>query len=123
MPPKPFKKKDELISLFLEIAEGPGAATQHASCVVSKCHVRNVPLKPSADQMDDPKHKAALSERCNRLVEMYPVGLIKENIGSNLGLMRIMRSHFEEKNQHLAACHNYTAFNVDTNIFDRMLKV
>ena len=124
MPRKPFSLKAELEQLFVEIAQGPGAATRHSSCIVNQAHVRTVPLKPKPKHLTNPKHKAALEERCDRLCNMYPVGLIEQNIGSNVGLFRILRAHYEERNQHLpGACTRYTAFNVDTTIFDRILKV
>jgi hypothetical protein len=124
MPRNPFKLRRELEELYLEIAEAPGASMQHATCIVTMAKVKSVPLKPKPKHIASAVHKEALTERCNRLIEMYPVGLLDQNIGANNGLLRIMRTHYLDENQHLdGVCQRYTAFNVDTNIFDRMLKV
>ncbi len=45
------------------------------------------------------------------------------NIGSNPGLARILRMHYEKTGQDVDEALKYTAFNVDINIFDRIAKV
>jgi len=55
---------------------------------------------------------------------MYTDSIQAINIGSNHGLLQILRNHYEEQGQHKHnVCQRYSAFNVDVDIFDRILKV
>ena len=70
-----------------------------------------VPLKPMG--RDDAEKKLLL-----------PQGLIRENIGSNMGLMRVLRQFYEERQLHVPGMSDrYYVLNVDINIYDRILKV
>ena len=98
---------------------------RHATSLAHVLNVCSVPLKPSAALITSDKHRLALSDGHDNLNSMLPDGIMKINIGSNLGLALILRQHFEDENQHLLPPQStqYTAFNVDCNIFDRCLKV
>jgi hypothetical protein len=122
MPDKPFRMVSTMITMFKAINDKAGTEL-HDTCLATVHKVKTVPLKPKPKHMIRELHKDALTQGWDKLTNMYPCGLLDENIGSNIGLLRILRSHYENENQHLENCNTYTAFNVDTNIFDRMLKV
>jgi hypothetical protein len=84
--------------------------------------VNNVPLKPLPCNVAKAEHKEALLQGHDGLSTCYPEGICTLNIGSNRGLIRLLRDHYdshcvETKDQ------RYTSLNVDNNIFDRVLKV
>jgi hypothetical protein len=89
--------------------------------IVTRYNVRNVPLKPIVDAVAHPKWHSALASSVDGLYHLHPVGLIKRNIGSNEGLMRILKRYvdiYEEEKVQL-----YQVMNVDINIFKRIIKV
>ncbi len=97
---------------------------QHATSMTTRLQVNCVPLKPRADRLAKPRHKAAITSRCNNLDNMYPTAIIPINIGSNRGLMQILRNHYEDNQQNIPGVPTvYKALNVDMNIFIRTLKV
>jgi hypothetical protein len=84
--------------------------------------VSNVPLKPSHLRLSKPEHKQAVHEGHDSLDNCFPEGIVATNIGSNKGLLQLMRNHYE------SVCvtnvgKRYSCLNVDSNIFDRILKV
>lgn len=96
----------------------------HEQSFIARWRVSNIPVKPLRHRVDDEQYREALANKWDRTNVMHPQALIRENIGSNMGLARIMRSHYVEKGQHQEdVCQEYTAFNADLNIFERMLKV
>ena len=122
MPRNPFTFRSKLISMFFKISGNEGNLL-YDSCIVTIARTKTVPLKPKAKNMPNRRHREALEQGYDKLTNMYPCAIIPDNIGSNVGLLRIIR-HFERENQHLKdRCKRYSAFNVDCNIFDRMLKV
>lgn len=125
MPPKPFDREEQLVTLFKKYTQTPGCLHVYATSMVFTAKIRTVPLKPKAKHVQKEAHKRALIDGSDKLGTMYPIGIISDNIGSNIGLLRILRLHFEDSNQHLAGggADVYQALNVDTNIFDRALKV
>jgi hypothetical protein len=87
---------------------------------VVRYDVRNIPLKIDTKRFPDMK----------RTVDSYgfdnvrPVDLLDINIGSNRGLIAIIRGLYEERKMGLEdQCDRYTTLNVDENIFWRVLKV
>jgi hypothetical protein len=125
MPDDPFKFVDNFKRWFVKYAMKAGRKNAYDESLAVTMDVRCVPLKPSVDNLTKAQHVKSIEDGCDKLDSMFPTNLIKQNIGSNIGLVRIMRSHLEDKGQdrHPPTCSKYTAFNVDCNIFDRMLKV
>ncbi len=98
--------------------------TYYETSFVHKWKVNNVPLKPAAHKVSNPKWRQALRDRVDDLDTMHPRELMALNIGSNIGLARVVRRHYEDRKQDKdGECKTYSAFNVDCNIFDRIIKV
>ena len=89
------------------------------SSVCFKYTVRQVPLKPAAASVDDPAVAAVLRESRDGMRNFHPLGMLSENIGSNRGLLIILKDLFgvQPRPGH------YSFISVDCNIFLRMLKV
>ena len=81
--------------------------------------VRQVPLKPEVDAKAAPALAAVLRESRDGLQNFFPVGMLPENIGSNRGMLLLLRDLFgaQPKPGH------YSFLSVDCNIYLRMLKV
>jgi len=89
--------------------------------LVKKYAVRNVP--PKIDVKMFPDMTATINNPVNSLAYVYPAKLIEENIGSNRGLVSIMRSMYEEWGMDTGECKRYKSLNLDENIYWRVLKV
>ena len=88
----------------------------------SVCHkftVRKIPLKPDVDASIDPTLAAVLRESRDGLRNFFPLGMLTENIGSNRGLLLILKDLFNTPRKP----GQYSFVSVDCNIFLRMLKV
>ena len=99
MPPNPFVYKKHLLTLFTKIAQAPGAFNQFDKSLAFRCKIKSVPLKPKPKYFPAERHQIALISHCDSLSNMYPVGLIKENIGANIGLLRILRARLDKEEQ------------------------
>ena len=101
------------------------AQADAVSCAYFKdsvCHkhtVRKVPLKPDVDSKSNPAMAAVLRESRDGLRNFFPLGMLPENIGSNRGLLLIIKDLFQAPPKP----GNYHFLSVDCNIFLRMLKV
>ena len=96
----------------------------HQIAMVSEFKVNTVPLKPMPENVRKNKWKNYLSSQADSLSLVHPVGLLPQNIGSNIGLGRIMRDHYTDQGQDCPGqCLQYTAFNADIDIFNRVIKV
>ena len=84
-----------------------------------KFTVRKVPLKPDVDASIDPTLAAVLRESRDGLRNFFPLGMLTENIGSNRGLLLILKDLFHTPRKP----GQYSFLSVDCNIFLRMLKV
>ena len=121
MPDDPFMYRAELLSMW-RIHAVRGSYYEQSLCF--RYEVSNVPPKPVFHKVNNDKHRRAVLGDTSTLSTHYAKGKLPINIGSNMGLARIMRDHYEEKKQHLDnECTSYTAFNADINIFDRVAKV
>ena len=89
--------------------------------LVKKYNVTNIPLKPVLPEGDPLASR--MESGCNNMKNTVPFTMLKENIGSNLGLVTIMRRYYEEREMHNGGCHDYHCLNVDENIFWRVVKV
>jgi hypothetical protein len=94
----------------------------HETCLTTLLGVKNVPLKPAFDKLAKPEHRQAVHEGHDSLDTCYPEGIVAINIGSNKGLLQLMRNHYESVCIANAG-QRYSCLNVDANIFDRILKV
>ena len=87
---------------------------------VTKYDVRNVPLKVDTNRFPN----VADDVNSYKMNNVKSVDLIEDNIGSNRGLISIIDSICQQRNIHGdGQCAQYTTFNVDENIFWRILKV
>ena len=57
------------------------------------------------------------------VVTICTLAALRENIGSNDGLARILRQFYEDRYMGTNGCSKYSTLTVDVNIFDRMMKV
>ena len=90
-----------------------------------KHQVHVVPLKILDE--DDQKNQLSPDEHAMNIV--YPERIMDKNIGSNLGLISLLKEELHDKfgmgnpPHHAGECKNYVNINVDENIFYRVLKV
>jgi hypothetical protein len=100
----------------------PKCPKLHTKSLTTLLGVKNVPLKPSHETLNKPEHRAAVHEGHDSLDTCFPEGIVAINIGSNKGLLQLMRNHYESVCVANAG-KRYSCLNVDANIFDRILKV
>lgn len=93
---------------------------QYDGSLVVQYDVRNIPLKIDTKRFPN----------MQPIVDSYsfdnvrPVDLLDINIGSNRGLIAVLRGLYEDKKMGSEMdCQRYTTLNVDENIFWRVLKV
>jgi hypothetical protein len=92
-----------------------------ADSLSTKYDVRNVP--PKIDTRAHPELKDVIDNGASSLSNVVPVALSKENIGSNRGLIAIIRELYDEYKMGEEQCSRYLTLNLDENIFWRVLKV
>ena len=68
-------------------------------------------------------HAPIIPESIGTMGQCFPFKMMQENIGSNRGLIVIMRELYEHYGMHSGTCSKYACLNVDENIFWRILKV
>ena len=96
----------------------------HLTSLVTEFKIDSAPVKAEPRHVANPHWKAFLQGEHDTIDHMYPESLRQENIGSNLGLGRIMRDHYTKNLQYLPNfCLQYTAFSCDIDIFNRIMKV
>jgi hypothetical protein len=123
MPHDVYELYPTLKSIFLKYNGATNECPQrHATSLTTLLGVNNVPLKPSHTKLRKPEHRQAVHEGHDSLDTCFPEGIVGINIGSNKGLLQLMRNHYE------SVCvanvgKKYSCLNVDANIFDRILKV
>jgi len=90
--------------------------------LVKKYNINSIPLKVDVKQF--PEMSNVVNNPVNGLRYVHPHELIETNIGSNLGLVKILRNMFEQYQMDKPdVCKNYVTINADENIFYRVLKV
>ena len=89
--------------------------------LVKKYNVNNVPLKPNIP--DDDPLSVGMRTGSNSMEYSAPLHMLHDNIGSNIGLIKILRRYYEERGMHNDQCTQYHCLNVDENIFWRTIKV
>ena len=83
--------------------------------------VRTIP--PKIDCRRFPDMRNVVEDGANTLNSVHPVDMMSQNIGSNRGLISVIRSFYERYNMHQERCDRYLTINADENIFWRILKV
>lgn len=92
--------------------------------LVKKFEVNNIPLK--IDTAKYPAMGSTINSEANTLKHIHPWKLIEKNIGSNNGLISILRDLQIEHGMNEDGCRQpskYIVMNVDENIYERILKV
>jgi hypothetical protein len=91
--------------------------------LVARYDVRTVPLKIDGKRFPD--MNCTVNHARSKMSIVYPQELIGTNIGSNRGLLSVIRKYYDEYNMAGAQgdCVRYLSMNVDENIFWRVLKV
>jgi hypothetical protein len=120
MPASVFCSLGHVLELF-EVSNETGQ-NYFDSSLVKRYNVNTVPLKPDVSATD-PVLQNILNESRDGLKHFYPSHLVKHNIGSNKGLLKILRTYYEHNNMHNGLCQKYRVLNVDINIFVRIAKV
>jgi hypothetical protein len=87
--------------------------------VCFKYNVRQVPLKPDPKMVNNAVLAAVLRESRDGMRNFFPLGMLPENIGSNRGLLLILKDLYgiQPRPGH------YSFLAADCNIFLRILKV
>jgi hypothetical protein len=89
--------------------------------LVFRYTVNTVPLQIS-DEDDERDNQHPSEDHSMNMV--FPYKMIDKNIGSNIGLVSILREDFyDQYGMDSDDCKNYICWNVDENIFWRTLKV
>jgi len=89
--------------------------------LVLKYDVRSIPLKVNTKLF--PEMADTVEDKRNTTAIVYPVQLIDNNIGSNQGLVTLLRQLMEQLGMHDNTCTHYEILNVDENIYWRTMKV
>ena len=88
--------------------------------IVKEYKVNNVPLKPRMDPLHRPHLCQILSESRDGLAFFHPWDIISQNIGSNRGLMLILKQISDERQPDDRRLQFLSA---DCNIFMRIMRV
>ena len=90
--------------------------------MVKKYDIVNVPLKVDTERF--PAVASVVNSAKNSTKHINPFKLMRHNIGSNLGLVTILREFQDDHKMSLHdTCQKYANVNTDENIFYRGLKV
>ena len=92
-----------------------------SSSVSYRYTVNHVPLK--VDTKRFPEFKTVYQKNPHTMENVIPKELIQTNIGSNRGLLNILRTIFEDNSMDVDQCEKYITINADENIYYRALKV
>ena len=110
-------RTDEGISGIFD--EGP---QYYDNSLVKKYDVASIPLTIDVKQFPEMKNQILSSKNTTQFI--HPHKLVKVNIGSNRGLLSLLRSLQEDEKMHRPGmCEKYKCINVDENIYYRILKV
>lgn len=118
MPDHILENRNDVMSVLQNVIDE--GVEYYDNSLVRQYDVRNIPLKVNVKQFPDLRHTL----ESFTMTDIQPLKLIKVNIGSNEGLIHIMRTIYEDNNMHQDdTCQRYVSINVDENIYWRMLKV
>lgn len=122
MPDDIFATEGVLTQLHKALSAKSGMH-EHKSSLVTKFKVLCVPVKPEVRHLNEQKHKDAIKAGHDGLDNLLCDNIVPINIGSNRGLLQILRDHYVQNEQHVGAARKYTVFNCDENIYIRIIKV
>ena len=88
---------------------------------VKKLDVDNVPLRPTVNERRYPELHSSLLKSVSSMDHMIPEKLLKDNIGSNIGLLKVLRSIVDEVDT--ARVKRYRVLLSDIDIYWRIMKV
>jgi hypothetical protein len=116
------------MATFKAIGEEAVSYYHQRACLVKRHKINNIPLKAVIKESADPVLYAKLKNlpSVDGVSEFFPSEIKTHNIGSNEGLLRLMRELYEEKKMggnNDEGPQRYEVLNVDMNIFNRCLKV
>ena len=94
---------------------------QYDSSIAAKYDVRSIPLKIDTKRFPDMAN--IVDGDHVTLKSVLPSHMIEENIGSNRGLIAIIRKFYVDRGMDTNACDRYLTICADENIFWRVLKV
>ena len=119
-----FKYVQQILLILLQITQDLEGDYLRllSNSLVFKWDAKTVPLQPVVQKMPSSLRPAVLAGN-DRMANFYPLGLSRENIGSNEGLSKIMRKLYIDCKMNQLSCARYTTFSVDVNIYDRTVKV
>ena len=123
MPDDPFEHVAPMLATMMQVTEVKGnMPLLYDDSMYVRWGVNRVPVVPMRDKL--PPEVLASLQRCPaRLDDFYPKGLLKTNVGSNIGLCKVMLEVLRSSGHDLPAPpKKYLAMTVDINIFDRVLK-
>ena len=90
-----------------------------AESMVQRFNVNTIPVKPVVDPLSFPDVHVILSESRDGLRNFHPMAILPQNIGSNRGLMLILK-HISDSRSN-PSCYQFLC--ADCNIFMRIMKV
>lgn len=100
--------------------------SRHLKYATSLCTIMGVtsnPIKPHVGEAN-PEVQDYLDLSSDGLGNFYPDKLLKLNIGSNLGLLRVLREFYENRLLHVDGIEtDYHFITCDVNIYTRTLRV
>ena len=121
MPKNIFNTLRACVERFEKTIRGPKQIFRKALC--TKLAVNSNPIKPFVGDTD-PDTQAYLDRHEDGLTNFYPDKLMKTNIGSNLGLLKVLRDYCEVRMLHVDNMQTeYHFLNCDVNIYARTLRV
>ena len=118
---------DDILQYSSEVTAGiqrvlTSGRNYYDNSYVKKFDSRNIP--PKVDVKVYPHLLSIINNENNKTTSVYPMELLNINIGSNEGLLRIMRKLYEDYGMDEAGvCNEYKLMNVDENIYWRIMKV
>ena len=121
-PTDPFEDEMSVKAFYMGVTK-ESLSQRHASSLTTLLKLDSVPLKPRHHRLNDPRHVAALKNSHDSLDNFHCDQIMPINIGSNRGLLQILRDHYVAKQQLQEQCTSYTVFNVDVDIYQRIMKV
>ena len=89
--------------------------------LVKKYDIINIP--PKIDGKLYPEVSEGMLRSPHTLESVKPKQLLSDNIGSNRGLLTILKRFYDDNGMADGSCNRYITFNVDENIYYRILKV
>jgi len=119
MPKDMFAHKLKVLQSVKYFNEQP--RDYYEQSVVAKYTVNTIP--PKIDMKEFPEFKEQYTQNAHKLNIVHPKKLIDSNIGSNRGLIAILKKIWEEYKSINGGSARYMTLNVDENIYYRILKV